>query len=64
MYKKKPTGCSDSECQGDQHYCVNKQYRANQIECLYAINALKSAEMSFQKRETQFCRTEINNFHE
>lgn len=24
MYKKKPTGCSYSEYQGDQHYCVNK----------------------------------------
>lgn len=62
MFKEKPTGCSYTEYQGDQHYCVNKEYRVNQTECLHAINTLKSAEMSFQKRETQFCRSEINNF--
>lgn len=62
MLKEKPTGCSYIEYQGDQHYCVNKEYRVNQTECLHAINTLKSAEMSFQKRETQFCRSEINNF--
>lgn len=50
-----------SEYQGDQHYCVNKEYRVNQTECLHAINTLKSGEMSFQKREAQFCRREINS---
>lgn len=61
MLKEEPTGCSYIEYQGDQHYCVNKEYRVNQTECLHAINTLKSGEMSFQKREAQFCRREINS---
>lgn len=62
MFKRKPTGCSYIEYQGDQHYCVNKEYRVNQTECLHAINTLKLAEMSFQKKGDPVLRSEINNF--